>query len=61
MKFKRENIKKLNIKYACFTQIQQHSNVKYLRCLSNETVSAEGTALKMNKSVYIAKSRQQVL
>ena len=43
-KFKNKNIKKLNIKYVDI-QIKQHSKVKYLGCLMNETMSGEATAL----------------
>ena len=39
-KFKKKNIKKLNIKYGDI-QIKQHSKVKYLGCLMNETMSGE--------------------
>ena len=43
-KFKNKNIKKLNIKYGDI-QIKQHSNVKYLGCLMDETMSGEAMAL----------------
>ena len=43
-KFKRKNIKKLNIKYGDI-QIKQHSKVKYLGCLMDETMSGEAMAL----------------
>ena len=39
-KFKNKNIKKLNIKYGDI-QIKQHSKVKYLGCLMDETMSRE--------------------
>ena len=38
-KFKNKNIKKLNIKYGDI-QIKQHSKVKYLGCLMDETMSS---------------------
>ena len=43
-KFKNKNIKKLNIKYGDI-QIKQHSKVKYLGCLVDETMSGEAMAL----------------
>ena len=43
-KFKNQNIKKLNIKYGDI-QIKQHSKVKYLGCLMDETMSGEAMAL----------------
>ena len=43
-KFKNKNIKKLNIKYGDI-QIKQHSKVKYLGCLMDETMSGEAMAL----------------
>ena len=45
-KFKNKNIKKLNIKYGDI-QIKQHSKVKYLRCLMDETMSGEAMALNI--------------
>ena len=45
-KFKRENIKKLHIKYGDI-QIKQHSNIKYLGCLFDETMSGEAMAIKV--------------
>ena len=39
-KFKRKNIKKLNIRYGDI-QIKQHSKVKHLGCLLDETMSGE--------------------
>ena len=45
-KFKRKNIKKLHIKYGVI-QINQHSKVKYLGCLLDETMSGEATALNV--------------
>ena len=53
-KFKNKNIKKLNIKYGDI-QIKQHSKVKYLGCLMDETMSGEAMALhvihKINKKL----------
>ena len=56
-KFKRKsrkNIKKIHIKYGDI-QIKQHSKVKYLRCLLDETMSGEAMALnivnKINKNL----------
>ena len=43
-KFKNKNIKQLNIKYGDI-QIKQHSKVKYLGCLKDETMSGEAMAL----------------
>ena len=43
-KFKNKNIKKLNIKYGDI-QIKQHSKVKCLGCLMDETMSGEAMAL----------------
>ena len=43
-KFKNKNIKKLNIKYGDI-EIKQHSKVKYLGCLMDETMSGEAMAL----------------
>ena len=43
-KFKNKNTKKLNIKYGDI-QIKQHSKVKYLGCLMDETMSGEAMAL----------------
>ena len=45
-KFKNKNIKKLNIKYGDI-QIKQHSKVKYLGCLMDETMSGEAMALNV--------------
>ena len=45
-KFKKKNIKKLNIKYGDI-QIKQHSKVKYLGCLMDETMSGEAMALNV--------------
>ena len=42
--FKNKNIKNLNIKYGDI-QIKQHSKVKYLGCLIDETMSGEAMAL----------------
>ena len=49
-KFKKENIKKLNIKYRDI-QIKQHSKVKYLGCLINETMSGETMAPKVIQKI----------
>ena len=43
-KFTKKNIKKLNLKYGD-TQIKQHSKVKYLGCLMDETMSEEAMKL----------------
>ena len=43
-KFKNKNIKKFNIKHGDI-QIKQHSKVKYLGCLMDETMSGEAMAL----------------
>ena len=43
-KFKRKNIKNLTTKYGD-TKISQHSKVKYLGCLLDETMSDEAMAL----------------
>ena len=45
-KFKRKNIKKLHIKYGDI-QIKQHSKVKYLGCLMDETMSGEAMAFNI--------------
>ena len=45
-KFKDKNIKKLNIKYGD-KQIKEHSKVKYLGCLMDETMSGEAMALNI--------------
>ena len=45
-KFKRKNIKRLHIKYGDI-QIKQHSKVKYLGCLLDETMSGEAMALNV--------------
>ena len=45
-KFKNKNIKTLNINYGDI-QIKQHSKVKYLGCLMDETVSEEAMALNV--------------
>ena len=45
-KFKNKDIKKLNIKYGDM-QIKQHSKVKYLGCLMDETMSGGATALNV--------------
>ena len=45
-KFKRKNIKILHIKYEDI-QIKQHSKVKYLGCLLDETMSGEAMALNV--------------
>ena len=45
-KFKRKNIKKLYIKYGDI-QIKQHSKVKYLGCLLDETMSGEVIGLNV--------------
>ena len=45
-KFKKKNIKKLNIKYGDI-QIKQHSKVKYLGCLMDEIVSGEAMTLNV--------------
>ena len=53
-KFKKKNIKKLNIKYGDM-QIKQHYQVKYLVCLMDETMSGEAMAFsvihKINKKL----------
>ena len=43
-KFKNKNINNLNIKYE-YIEIKQHSKVKYLGCLMDETISGEAMAL----------------
>ena len=45
-KFKRKNIKKRHIKYGDI-QIKQHSNVKFLGCLLDETMSGKAMALQI--------------
>ena len=45
-KFKNKNIN-LNIKYGDI-QIKQHSKVKYLGCLMDDTMSGEAMALNVN-------------
>ena len=45
-KFKRKNIKKLHLKFGDM-QIKQHSKVKYLGCLLDETMSGEAMALNI--------------
>ena len=46
-KFKKKIIKKCNIKYEDTHIKQQHSNVKYLGCLTDETMSGEAMALNV--------------
>ena len=43
-KFKIKKVRKLNIKYGNI-QIKQHSKVKYLGCILDETMSGETMAL----------------
>ena len=43
---KMKNIKKLNIKYKDI-EIKQHSQVTYLRCVLDETMSGEPMAFKI--------------
>ena len=43
-KFKKKKVRKLNIKYGDI-QIKQHSKVKYLGCMLDETMSGETMAL----------------
>ena len=45
-KFKRKIIKKINVKYGD-KQIMQHSQVKYLRCLFDQTMSGKAMALNV--------------
>ena len=45
-KFKIKNVKKLNVKYGNI-QIKQHSKVKYLGCMLDETMSRETMALSV--------------
>ena len=45
-KFKIKKVKKLNIKYGDI-QIKQHSKVKYLGCMLDETMSRETMALSV--------------
>ena len=45
-KFKKKNTKKLHIKYGDI-QIKQHSKVKYLGCLLDETMSGEAMTLNV--------------
>ena len=45
-KFKKKNAKKLPIKYGDI-QVKQHSKVKYLGCLFDETMSGEAMALNV--------------
>ena len=45
-KFKRKNIKKRHIKYGDI-QIKQHSNVKFLGRLLDETMSGKAMALQI--------------
>ena len=49
-KFKNKNIKKLNIKYGDI-QIKQHSKVKYLGCLMDETMSGEAMTLYVTHKI----------
>ena len=55
-KFKRKNIKKLHKKYKDI-QIKQHSKVKYLGCLLEETMSGKAMVLnivnKINKKLKV--------
>ena len=51
-KFKRKNIKKLHIKYRDM-QIKQHSKVKYLGCLLDETMSGETVVLSNVNKINI--------
>ena len=51
-KFKRKNIKKLHIKYGDM-QIKQHSKVKYLGCLLDETMSGETVVLSNVNKINI--------
>ena len=50
--FKRKNIKKLQIKYGDM-QIKQHSKVKYLGCLLDETMSGETVVLSIVNKINI--------
>ena len=45
-KIKNKSIKKLHIKYGDI-QVKQHSKVKYLGCLLDETMSGEAMALNV--------------
>ena len=55
-------VTKPNIKYGNI-QIKQHSKVKYLGCMLNETMSGETMALsvidKINKKAKISLSKKQ--
>ena len=54
-KFKRKNVKKLDITYGD-SQIKQHLKVKYLGCLLDETMSGEAMAFNfINKSTKTLK------
>ena len=63
-KFKRKNIQKLNIKYVDI-QIKQHSKVKYLGCLLDETMSGEAVALniiiKLNNKLKVLHHKNSFL
>ena len=50
--FKRKNIKKLHIKYGDM-QIKQHSKVRYLGCLLDETMSGETVVLSIVNKINI--------
>ena len=50
IKFKIEKVRKLNIKYEAI-QIKQHSKVKYLGCMLDETMSREIMALSATNKI----------
>ena len=61
-KFKVKKVRKLNIKYGDI-QIKQHSKVKYLGCMLDETMSGETIALSVinkinNKLKFLYRKKQ---
>ena len=63
-KFKTKKVRKLNIKYGDI-QIKQHSKVKYLGCMLDETMSGETMALsvinKINNKLKILYQKNRFL
>ena len=63
-KFKTKKVRKLNIKYG-YIQIKQHSKVKYLGCMLDETMSRETMALsviiKINNKLKFLYRKNRIL
>ena len=62
-KFKLKKVRKLNIKYGDI-QIKQHSKVKYLECMLDETMSRKTRALsvinKINSKLKFLYQKKQI-